>query len=153
MPPREEMAQLVKLSRQTRKPSAVFRCGWVPYANEAKIAELGVPAEVIAEHGAVSAPVAAALARGARERAGARWAVSTTGIAGPTGGSDEKPVGTIWYGIATEDGVSTGVRRLRGDRARVRSYGSTQAFAFLLAAIRGQDPFDRTEPAPGDRRV
>jgi nicotinamide-nucleotide amidase len=134
-------------SRLTDVPgsSAVLRCGWVPYANEAKIAELGVDAREIAEHGAVSAPVAEALARGALERSGARWAVSTTGIAGPTGGSLEKPIGLIWFGVAGPEGVCAGVRRLPGDRNRVRSYGSTQALACLLAAIRGEDPFPWAE--------
>ncbi|MGA1488843.1 MAG: CinA family protein, partial [Planctomycetota bacterium] len=83
--------------------------------------------------------------RGALERSGARWAVSTTGIAGPTGGSLEKPIGLIWFGVAGPEGVCAGVRRLPGDRNRVRSYGSTQALACLLAAIRGEDPFPWAE--------
>ena len=126
--------------------SAVFEQSWITYANEAKTRELGVPAEYFEEHGAVSSQVAEALARGARERAGASWAVSTTGVAGPTGGTREKPVGLIWFGIATEDGVVTGRRHFRGDRARIRSYGATQAFASLLAAIRGEDPFPSGGP-------
>ena len=121
--------------------SAVFQQSWVTYANEAKTQELGVPSELFIEHGAVSAPVAEALAQGARVRARSDWAVSTTGIAGPSGGTNEKPVGLIWFGIATADGVVSGQRRFRGDRARIRSYGATQAFSSLLAAIRGEDPF------------
>ncbi len=121
--------------------SRVLECGWVTYANQAKERELGVPLSLIEEHGAVSAPVAEALAQGALERSDADWCVSTTGVAGPSGGTELKPVGLIWFGVATRTGVCSGVRRLRGDRERIRAYGGTQGFACLLAAIRGENPF------------
>jgi nicotinamide-nucleotide amidase len=80
--------------------SGWFRGGVVAYANEAKTATLGVPAALIAEHGAVSEPVALAMAAAVRERLGADFGVATTGVAGPTGGTPEKPVGVVWIGVA-----------------------------------------------------
>lgn len=84
--------------------SEAFRYGWVTYANEAKITELGVPPELLEKHGAVSAEVAQAMAEGALLGSGADIAVAVTGIAGPTGGSPEKPVGLVYFAIATRDG-------------------------------------------------
>jgi nicotinamide-nucleotide amidase len=84
--------------------SEMFRYGWVTYANEAKIAELGVPAELLEKHGAVSAEVAQAMAEGALRRSGADLAVAITGIAGPTGGTPEKPVGLVYFCLATKNG-------------------------------------------------
>lgn len=80
--------------------SAVFTHGWVTYANEAKTAELGVPADLLETHGAVSAEVARAMAEGALREAGADLAVAVTGIAGPEGGSEDKPVGTVFLAVA-----------------------------------------------------
>jgi nicotinamide-nucleotide amidase len=79
--------------------SVYFDRGYVTYSNDAKL-DLGVSREALDDHGAVSEPVAREMARAARDRAGATWAVSTTGIAGPTGGRPEKPVGTVYVGIA-----------------------------------------------------
>ncbi|ANJ67885.1 hypothetical protein A9404_11305 [Halothiobacillus diazotrophicus] len=76
--------------------SAWFECGWVTYTNAAKMRLLGVPSAVFAEHGAVSGPCVAAMSAGALERAEADYAVAISGIAGPGGGSTEKPVGTVW---------------------------------------------------------
>jgi nicotinamide-nucleotide amidase len=90
--------------------SAVFTGGFVTYANEAKTAWLGVPEDLLAVHGAVSAPVAAAMARGALDRAGAHVAVGVTGIAGPKGGTPEKPVGLVFLALASPEGCWT--RRL-----------------------------------------
>lgn len=83
--------------------SAVFTHGWVTYANEAKASQLGVPMEMIEQHGAVSAEVAGRMAEGARLAADADIALATTGIAGPTGGTAEKPVGTVYLAIARRD--------------------------------------------------
>lgn len=97
-------------SRLTDVPgsSGVFQAGYVVYSNEAKERELGVPADLLRDHGAVSAAVAGALARGARRAAGTTWALSTTGIAGPGGASPGKPVGTVFFGLAGPgDGVKT----------------------------------------------
>ncbi|WP_411828123.1 competence/damage-inducible protein A [Luteolibacter sp. AS25] len=92
--------------RLTNVPGAseVFTHGWITYANEAKSGQLGVPAEMISKHGAVSEEVASAMADGALKESGADISVSVTGIAGPGGGSDEKPVGTAWIGLARKGG-------------------------------------------------
>jgi nicotinamide-nucleotide amidase len=101
--------------------SDVFRGGVVAYANEVKEGELGVPAELLAEHGAVSPEVAAAMARGARARLGVDVAVSVTGIAGPDGGTEEKPVGLVYLHA---EGPNGGVGRefsFPGDRVSIRA--------------------------------
>jgi nicotinamide-nucleotide amidase len=86
--------------------SAVFLGGYVTYANALKASALGVDGALIESHGAVSEPVAEAMAVGARERAGADYALATTGIAGPDGGSAEKPVGTVFIALAGKDGAT-----------------------------------------------
>jgi nicotinamide-nucleotide amidase len=86
--------------------SAVFLEGNVTYSNAAKTRTLGVPVELLNRVGAVSKEVAQAMAEGARARAGATYALSTTGIAGPDGGTPEKPVGTVFVGLASADGPS-----------------------------------------------
>ncbi len=115
--------------------SAVFGFGFVSYANAAKTDMLGVPAELIAADGAVSEAVARAMAIGARERAGADMAVAVTGIAGPDGGSAEKPVGTVWFGLATRDAVRAERRVFTGDRAHMRAQTVEHALELLRAAI------------------
>ncbi len=101
--------------------SAVFDCGFVTYSNEAKYKMLGVPADLIAQRGAVSEPVARAMAQGALSLSRAHVAVSVTGVAGPGGGSVEKPVGLVWFGLAERDGrVITEERHFSGDRSAVR---------------------------------
>jgi nicotinamide-nucleotide amidase len=111
--------------------SAIFTHGFVTYANEAKTEMLGVPEEMLTAHGAVSSEVAAAMASGARARSGANLAVSTTGIAGPDGGSPQKPVGTVWFGLATPTKVTTYHRIFPGNRDEVRQ----EAVAFALALL------------------
>ena len=88
--------------RLTNIPGAseVFTHGFVTYANDAKVSELGVPSSLIEAHGAVSEPVALAMANGAMEKSGSDFALSLTGIAGPGGGSDAKPVGLVFIGLA-----------------------------------------------------
>jgi len=83
--------------------SEVFLAGYVTYANSAKTDVLNVDSKLIDKHGAVSKAVARAMAEGARTRAASTYGIATTGIAGPTGGSDEKPVGTVYIGLASED--------------------------------------------------
>ncbi len=92
-------------ARLTEKAGAsdYVKGGIVVYSNEAKIAQAGVPAELIERHGAVSAEVAEALAEGARAKLGADVGVGVTGIAGPGGGTEEKPVGLVWLSVATAD--------------------------------------------------
>ncbi len=97
-----------------------FERGFVTYSNEAKTELLGVPAELIATHGAVSEPVARAMAQGAVAHSRAQVAVAVTGIAGPTGGSAGKPVGTVWFGWNVNGTLTTATRRFDGDRAAVR---------------------------------
>lgn len=97
-----------------------FERGFVTYSNEAKTDLLGVPAALIAAHGAVSEPVARAMAAGAVAHSRAQVAVAVTGIAGPTGGSADKPVGTVWFGWAVNGHIATATRRFDGDRAAVR---------------------------------
>jgi nicotinamide-nucleotide amidase len=99
-----------------------FERGVVTYSNEAKTELLGVPAALIAQHGAVSAEVAEQMARGLLARAPVHWALSVTGIAGPTGGSPQKPVGTVWLALAQAGGPVRVWRELfSGDRQAVRA--------------------------------
>jgi nicotinamide-nucleotide amidase len=107
--------------------------GVVSYANEAKSALLGVDPALIATHGAVSAEVAAAMAAGVRVRLGADIAISSTGVAGPTGGSSEKPVGLVYLGLATESGVSTRRLDIGSEQPRhvVQSRGAKHALNWV----------------------
>ncbi|MBE0566935.1 MAG: CinA family protein [Krumholzibacteria bacterium] len=100
--------------------SAFFRGGVIAYADAVKRELLGVPAELLDAHGAVSGPVAEAMAAGARARLGSDYAVAVTGIAGPDGGSAEKPVGTTWIAVATPAAVFARRYRFTADRARNR---------------------------------
>ncbi len=113
-----------------------FERGFVTYSNAAKSELLGVPAALIEEHGAVSEAVARAMAAGAVVNAHAHWSVAVTGIAGPTGGSADKPVGTVWFGWATPEGVTTEHQRFDGDRAAVRQATVRHALAGLLQRLR-----------------
>ncbi len=101
--------------------SDYFIGGWITYSNRAKTEQLGVPAELIAQHGAVSEPVAKAMATGARERANADIALAVTGIAGPGGGTPEKPVGTVWFGLATREEVRAEVQHYTPGREAIRA--------------------------------
>jgi nicotinamide-nucleotide amidase len=113
--------------------SAWFERGFVTYSNAAKHELLGVPMALIEQHGAVSEPVARAMAEGAMARSQAQVAVAVTGVAGPTGGSAAKPVGTVWFGFATPAGVVSEMRRFDGDRAAVRAATVQHALVRLLA--------------------
>ena len=123
--------------------SAVFRSGYVTYADEVKASILAVPESLLAAHGAVSEEVAAAMARGARERSGADWAVAITGIAGPGGGSAEKPVGLVWFALAGPNGLSWTVCRrqyARGGREVVQQLSVRDALDLLRRALEGHPP-------------
>lgn len=120
--------------------SAVLLAGWVAYANEAKTAALGVPAEIWRAHGAVSAETARAMAEGARERAGADYALSTTGIAGPGGGTPEKPVGTVFIGLSGPGGTRVLRRRNDYDRETFKLVSTQQALDLLRRAVAGLPP-------------
>ncbi|WP_397412114.1 CinA family protein [Polaromonas sp.] len=98
-----------------------FERGFVSYSNEAKTEMLGVAAALVTAHGAVSEEVARAMAQGAITHSRARVAVAVTGVAGPTGGSRAKPVGTVWFGFMVDGQVSSEMQHFDGDRAAVRS--------------------------------
>ena len=125
-------------SRLTDVPgsSAYVHAGWVAYDNEAKTAQLGVDRRLIEEHGAVSEAVARALAQGCRKLAGVDYGLGVTGIAGPGGGSPEKPVGTVFVALA---GPGEGMRvrhlKLPGDRDRVKFQASQAALDLLRRAM------------------
>ena len=134
-----------------------YAAGFVTYANDAKSGLLGVPAALIAAHGAVSSEVAEAMARGALAHAGVQLALSVTGIAGPGGGSPAKPVGTVWLGLAwqrTQDdpadpaaadavapvGARAELLQLAGSRDQIRAASVAAALRRLLAAARAGAP-------------
>jgi nicotinamide-nucleotide amidase len=111
-----------------------FERGWVTYSNAAKIESLGVPADLIERYGAVSEPVARAMALDAQQRAGTQAAVAVTGVAGPSGGSPDKPVGTVWFGGCAGANIWTALRCFDGDRTAVRA----QTVAYALARLRDE---------------
>lgn len=112
-----------------------FDCGFVTYSNEAKTDMLGVDAELICRYGAVSDEVARAMAQGALTHSRAQVAVAVTGVAGPSGGSAEKPVGTVWLAWATPAGLVSAMRRFDGDRAAVRQATVAHALEHLGALL------------------
>lgn len=119
--------------------SAVLERGFVTYSNAAKAESLAVPVAIIAQHGAVSEDVARAMAEGALFNSHAAIAVSITGIAGPGGGSAEKPVGLVWFGLARRGGPTLTERHVFSDTGRhgVREAAALEALRLLTAAVRG----------------
>jgi nicotinamide-nucleotide amidase len=126
-------------NRLTNVPgsSAVFKFGWVTYSNEAKAQELGVAEALLREHGAVSEPVAKAMAEGALKKSGADMAVALTGIAGPEGGTPDKPVGLLWLGMATREKVYAVKKNLPTDRETYKYSASQQALDLLRTQLLG----------------
>ncbi|MDT5184766.1 MAG: nicotinamide-nucleotide amidase [Mycobacterium sp.] len=127
-------------ARLTERPgsSAYVAGGVVAYANEAKTELLGVEPDLLAAHGAVSEPVAEAMADGALNRFGADTAIAITGIAGPGGGTDDKPVGTVCFTVKLADGETfTRTIRLPGDRSDIRERSTTVAIHLLRRALVG----------------
>ena len=114
--------------------SAVFLGGVVSYDNSVKHRVLGVPEEVLSSEGAVSSGCAAFMAEGARHLLKADIAVSVTGIAGPGGGSDDKPVGLVWFGLSSALGITTESMVFRGGRDEVRASAVDHALGLLLSA-------------------
>ncbi|WP_447722719.1 nicotinamide-nucleotide amidase [Edwardsiella tarda] len=113
--------------------SCYFERGFVTYSNRAKAEMLGVASEVLAQHGAVSEPVVAAMATGALRAAGADFAIAVSGIAGPDGGSEQKPVGTVWFSFATRNAPPwCCCRHFLGDRDAVRRQATEFALRTLL---------------------
>ena len=113
-----------------------FERGFVTYSNDAKVESLGVPAALIAAHGAVSEPVVRAMAEGALAHSKAQWSVAVTGIAGPGGAVPGKPVGTVWLALAHRGVVSLAERlQLDGDRSAVREQTVQRALTQLRASL------------------
>jgi nicotinamide-nucleotide amidase len=112
-----------------------FERGFVTYSNEAKSELLDVDAALIAQHGAVSEVVARAMAFGAVRRSRAQVSVSVTGVAGPSGGSKDKPVGTVWFGYMVDGLLSSEMKRFDGDRAQVRTASVAHALDGLLLRL------------------
>jgi nicotinamide-nucleotide amidase len=110
-----------------------FERGFVTYSNEAKSELLGVAPATLAAHGAVSEATAAAMAEGALKKSRAHRAVAITGIAGPTGGTPEKPIGMVCFAWADRSGVEVETRRFQGDRAQIRAQAVACALQGLLA--------------------
>ncbi|MCJ7688260.1 MAG: nicotinamide-nucleotide amidohydrolase family protein, partial [Clostridiaceae bacterium] len=106
--------------------SSVFMEGVVTYSNEAKINRLGVKKETLDKYGAVSSEVAAEMAKGIAKTAGVNIGISTTGIAGPGGGTEEKPVGLVYVGLCINGEVKTKMLKLSGDRKKVRERATMQ---------------------------
>ncbi|KAF1044703.1 CinA family protein [Xylophilus sp.] len=112
-----------------------FERGFVTYSNAAKTELLGVDAALIAAHGAVSEPVARAMAAGAVRHSRAQAAVAVTGVAGPGGGSADKPVGTVWFGWQIDGRLRAERRRFDGDRAAVRAATVVHALRTLVDTL------------------
>ena len=115
--------------------SAWLERGFITYSNAAKTEMLGVDVELLQRFGAVSEPVVRAMVLGALAHSHAQVAVAVTGVAGPGGGSAEKPVGTVWFGFAAPGQVVTEVRHFDGDRAQVRVATVQHAFARLVELL------------------
>jgi nicotinamide-nucleotide amidase len=116
-----------------------FERGFVTYSNEAKTQMLSVDPALIEAHGAVSEIVARAMAHGAVRHSQARVAVAVTGVAGPSGGSAAKPVGTVWFGFMVDGRLVSETRRFEGDRAQVRAATVGHALHRLIDLIDGTE--------------
>lgn len=115
--------------------SAWFERGWVTYSNAAKVQDLDVASTLIGRHGAVSEPVVRAMAEGAKKKSGADWAIAASGIAGPDGGTPEKPVGTVWLAWAGPDEVFAERFIFTGTRGQVREASVAKALSGLVEKI------------------
>jgi PncC family amidohydrolase len=122
------------LVTETPGASACFAGGIISYSNALKEALLGVPADLLAANGAVSGPVAAAMAEGVRSRAGVDIAIAVTGVAGPDGGTAEKPVGLTFIACATAGATVVHERRWPGDRHTNKRASAGEALAMVLVA-------------------
>lgn len=122
---------LAKLLTDMPGASEYFTHGWVTYSNSAKISELGVSADLIEEYGAVSDEAAQAIAQGARKRAGTDFAIGITGMAGPGGGSEQKPVGLVYISVDSNSGCETKRFIMAGDRASIRLRAAQTALNML----------------------
>jgi nicotinamide-nucleotide amidase len=122
---------LAKLLTDIPGASRYFTYGWVAYSNRAKVSELGVPTDLIDKHGAVSEQVATAMAQGARRKAGTDFAIAITGIAGPAGGSEQKPVGLVYVTVDSDSGCETKRYIFSHDRDFIRLRAAQTALNML----------------------
>jgi PncC family amidohydrolase len=128
---------IAKLLTDVAGSSEIFWGGVVAYSNDAKEKLLGVDGGLIRMHGAVSEETARAMSEGALSRSGVEIAVSVTGIAGPGGGTDQKPVGTVYVGLSTIDGYGEVLRlALSGDRNAIRTATAAEALGLVLKFVR-----------------
>ena len=128
--------------------SAWFERGFVTYSNAAKTELLGVDAALIVQHGAVSEPVARAMAFGAIRHSHAQVSVAVTGVAGPTGGSPDKPVGTVWFAWSVCGSLQSEMMRFNGDRASVRQATVHHAISKLLTLLGKMLPWQAGAKTP-----
>ena len=129
-----------------RSATQFFSGGVIAYTNQLKTELLGVPAETLEQHGAVSAPVVKAMALGAMSQLGVSVGVSISGIAGPSGGTEEKPVGTIHYAVATDDGVTVAKMRFPGTRTQNRRLAAYNALNLLRQILISGHPREDFDP-------
>ena len=120
--------------------SDILLQGVVAYSNESKVRTLGVPAELLASNGAVSEPVVRAMAQGIRRHSGADYALAVTGIAGPGGGTPDKPVGTAWLALTDARGTQAAREVITGDRALVRERAANYALNMLRLRLMNSEP-------------
>lgn len=128
---------LAKMLTDIPGSSSYFSYGWVTYANEAKQKLLGIDEAILKDQGAVSEPAVKSMAENARERSGATYALAISGVAGPDGGSAEKPVGTTWIGLAAPDRTTARRFVLAGDREMVRDRAAKMSLALLRFKLLG----------------
>jgi nicotinamide-nucleotide amidase len=119
--------------------SGWFERGYVTYSNQSKTEMIGVPPEMIERHGAVSEAVARAMAEGALRNSRAQLAVAVTGVAGPGGGSEAKPVGTVWFAWSDRVRTSSQTMLLKGDRRQIRIQTAAHALRGVLAMLEESD--------------
>jgi len=126
---------IAKVMTDVPGSSRWFGAGLVSYSNQAKAELLGVPTELLAQHGAVSEPVVAAMAAGCLARTGADFVVAVSGVAGPDGGTPERPVGTVWFAFGQAGQIGAECRRFTGSREAVRRQTVAYALSGLLARV------------------
>lgn len=122
---------------QIPRASAWYVGGWITYSNEMKIRQLGVDADCLRNFGAVSWQVAKAMSEGAMEQSGATASISTTGIAGPSGGTEEKPVGTVFIGCAIHEFIQIREFRFSGTRSDIKSQSANAALQMMCHQLEG----------------
>lgn len=115
--------------------SHVFQSGWITYSDEAKIQMLGVSSDLIAKHGAVSDPVVKSMAEKALQKSNANYAIAITGIAGPDGGSEEYPVGTVFIALASKSGIRSSRFQFQLDRETFKFVATQTALNILREEI------------------